>query len=59
MASNSTLTYQDVLHFWFEKPKNTQEMMKLWFGGGPEQDSLIKEKFGDLVSFLTHVFAIQ
>ncbi|XP_057307982.1 uncharacterized protein LOC130645873 [Hydractinia symbiolongicarpus] len=49
MASNSTLTYQDVLHFWFEEPKNNQERMKLWFGGGPEQDSLIKDKFGDLV----------
>lgn len=44
----------DVLGFWIEpKPANEAEIAergKLWFGGGPELDAKISERFGDLLA---------
>jgi uncharacterized protein (DUF924 family) len=44
----------DVLGFWIEpKPTNEEEIAergKLWFGGGPELDATIRERFGALLS---------
>ena len=44
---------QDVLHFWFgdglaqDWPSDNRSA--LWFGGGAEQDALVRERFGALV----------
>jgi uncharacterized protein (DUF924 family) len=43
----------DILGFWLEpKPVTSEELEqrgRLWFGGGPELDRQIKERFGELV----------
>ena len=42
-----------VLAFWIEPvPTNEEEVAergKLWFGGGPDVDAKIRERFGDLL----------
>ena len=50
MASGSA---QSVLDYWFEPGKSFR-----WFAGGKEVDLEIKEKFGNLVGFLTGFFSL-
>lgn len=53
MTQLSHIVPQDVLHFWFgdglarDWPSDNRNA--LWFGGGAEQDTLIRERFGTLV----------
>lgn len=46
----SRAEYQQVLDFWFDDchsdPAKCDEMAKLWYGGGPELDERVIEKFG-------------
>ncbi len=44
-----TLTYHDVLEFWFD-----ELTLKDWFTGGEEVDALIKTRFSEL-----HKVAVQ
>lgn len=48
-----TATAQDVLRFWFadglQHDWPSSPLNDLWFGGGPAQDALIRQRFGALV----------
>lgn len=48
-----TATAQDVLRFWFADGLQhgwpSSPLNDLWFGGGPAQDALIRQRFGALV----------
>ena len=48
-----TATAQDVLNFWFADGLQhgwpSSPLNDLWFGGGPAQDELIRQRFGALV----------
>lgn len=45
----STLTPQDVLNFWFDKTKSTDENIQFWFSGDAKADEAIREKFASAV----------
>ena len=47
-STSKATTYEDVLNFWFNESKGI-EKYKLWFGGGPDADKTILDKFGGLV----------
>ena len=51
-----TATPQAILDFWFEdaldQPDKLGQRMKVWFGGGPNVDAEITERFGSTVAVL-------
>ena len=40
----------DVHNFWFDPNREVNDHFKVWFRGGPEMDSLIKERFGAMIT---------
>ena len=54
--TNHAVTPQAILDFWFEnaldQPAALGQRMKVWFGGGPDVDAGITERFGATVAVL-------